>query len=115
MIRSGRDYISNLSKNSPRVYYDGRLVDDVTRDAAFKPAIEAVSGYYDMQFSEKGGRLSAVNPAIGDSSGISFITPTDKDGLTQLGAALNEIYSKNNGLVGRGPVFLNMFLMLFNA
>ncbi len=115
MIRSGRDYISNLSKNSPRVYYDGRLVDDVTRDAAFKPAIEAVSGYYDMQFSEKGGRLSAVNPAIGDSSGISFITPTDKDGLARLGAALNEIYSKNNGLVGRGPVFLNMFLMLFNA
>jgi 4-hydroxyphenylacetate 3-monooxygenase len=115
MIRSGQDYVSNLSKNSPRVYYGGRLIDDVTREAAFRPAIEMISGYYDMQHDQKGSKLSAMNTQTGELSGLPFITPSDKEGLERLGNALEEIYSKSNGLVGRGPAFLNMFLMLFNA
>jgi 4-hydroxyphenylacetate 3-monooxygenase oxygenase component len=109
--RSGKDYIESLRKNQPTVYFDGRLVEDVTTEPAFAGALQSVAEQYDLQLDERYRHFALYeSPSSGELVSTSFMIPRSREDLTKKRQQFKLRADHNFGFMGRSPDFMNAFV-----
>ena len=106
--RTGADYIAALKRMKPCIYYDGRLVEDVTEEPVFKGPIESIAQMYDLQHDPRYMDFMLYeSPTTGDPVGRSFQVPYSKEDLVKKRQAFKLRTDHNFGTMGRSMDFMN--------
>lgn len=114
--RHGSDYLKSIKEKQPTVFYDGKVVEDVTTHPAFRPAINTLARMYDLQW-EDGYRdkLTYTLPENGDRVGISYMIPDSLEKLRRVREGATMIYDNMFGFFGRCYDYLNVWTGVFAA
>lgn len=99
-MKTGRDHTESL-RDGRTVYIDGRRVDDVTVDPAFRNAVASISALYDRL----GGAASELMTYAGDGRRYNRIwqLPHSHAELVERRHALEAWSETHGGFIGRGP------------
>lgn len=99
-MKTGRDHTESL-RDGRTVYIDGRRVDDVTVDPAFRNAVASISALYDRL----GGAASELMTYAGDGRRFNRIwqLPRSHGELVERRHALEAWSETHGGFIGRGP------------
>src|SRR5579859_5817326 len=110
--RTGQQFVENLRCNNMRLYLDGRLVEDITQEPAFKGPLEALAELYDLQHDARYRDFMLYpSPSTGDLVGRSFQIPYSHDDLILKRQALKLRTDHSFGFMGRSMDFMNLFVM----
>jgi 4-hydroxyphenylacetate 3-monooxygenase len=112
--RRGQDYLASIRSRQPAVYYDGKLVDDVTTHPAFRVSVETLARMYDLQW-EKDYIDKLTYEEDGERVGITYLIPQSKEDLRRVREGLTAIYDNLFGFFGRCYDYLNMWTGIFAA
>lgn len=109
--RSGAQYIDNLRRLQPEIYYNGARIADVTTHPLFEGPIQAVAEQYDMQLDPRyRDVMTYTSPSSGKPVSASFLIPYSKDDLVQKRKHFKLRTDQNFGFMGRAPDFMNAFV-----
>ncbi len=114
--RRGRDYLRSIKARQPTVFYDGKVVKDVTSHPAFRTAVGTLAKMYDFQLQdEHREKLTYQLPENGERVGISFMIPDSVEKLRRVREGVTEIYDAMFGFFGRCYDYLNIWTGVFAA
>lgn len=106
--RTGNDYIASIKKMKPTVYLNGRLVEDVTEEPAFKGTINSMAQLYDLQHEERYRDFALYeSPTTGDLVSSSFMIPRTHEELVKKRQTFKLRTDHNFGFMGRTMDFMN--------
>ncbi|MQF68938.1 4-hydroxyphenylacetate 3-monooxygenase, oxygenase component [SAR202 cluster bacterium AD-804-J14_MRT_500m] len=115
-VRSGRQYLQDLSSKSKQVYLNGQCVEDVTKQLGIANGAKAIASLYDMQIDPNLiEQMTFKSPTTGDQVGLSFIQPKSASDLTQRRFMMMQWARFSFGMMGRTPDFLNVSVMAMAA
>ena len=101
-VRDGQRHLASL-RDGRRVYIDGRRVDDVTSDPAFRNAVLSAAGLYDALAGAAATKLSFVPPGLGSAVSRGWQLPTCHAELVERRQALELWAETHYGFMGRSP------------
>jgi anthranilate 3-monooxygenase (FAD)/4-hydroxyphenylacetate 3-monooxygenase len=111
-VRNGADYIDGLKSQPRDVWIRGDRVEDVTTHPAFEAPIRQIARLYDMQHDPAYREdLTYVDPANGETTGMSFMMAQNQGDLARRREAYRIWAEATFGLMGRAPDFVNTTLM----
>lgn len=113
-LRTGKEYLSRL-RDGRRIYYEGRVVNDVTAEPGFRRTALAVAQYYDFQNLPQFRELMAYRAEDGEWAGISFKETREKEDLHQRAASYAAWAEVTCGFMGRSPDYMNTCMMAVGA
>jgi 4-hydroxyphenylacetate 3-monooxygenase len=102
MIRSGKEYIETL-RDGRAVYFDGKLVDDVTTHPAYRGAVQSIAHMYDFQAAPENQELMTYDVGNGERANRIWELPTSYDALVRRRKALAAWAELHCGFMGRAP------------
>ncbi len=103
MARNGQSYISSLN-DGRSIFIDGRKVDDVGSDPAFRNAVASVAELYDYQCDPANIEdMTFASPKTGDAVNRSWELPTTYHALVRRRQAMERWAEQNCGMIGRSP------------
>jgi 4-hydroxyphenylacetate 3-monooxygenase len=103
MLKTGIDHIKSL-RDGRSVYIDGRKVEDVTTDPAFRHAVASVASLYDFQAApEQLETMTYVVPGTKQRANRIWQLPTSYDELVQRRRGLEAWTELHCGFIGRAP------------
>ena len=103
MTKTGADHISSL-RDGRSVYLDGRLIEDVVQDPAYRNAIRSVARLYDYQAApEHLEQMTFESPTSGDRVSRGWQLPLSYDDLVQRRVAMTAWAELTYGFMGRSP------------
>ncbi len=109
--RTGQQYIDALKAMTPTIYLNGRLVEDVTEEPAFKGAIQSMAELYDMQHDDRYRDVMLyTSETTGNPVSSSFLVPRSKEELIKKRQSLKLRTDHNFGFMGRTMDFMNMLV-----
>lgn len=108
-MRSGADYLRSL-RDGRAVYIDGRRVEDVTTDPAFRGAVASIAGLYDLALEEPSLQFLAAD---GEPANVAYLIPRDAADLARRSAGIRRWSRDTFGLMGRSPDHVASFLAGF--
>jgi anthranilate 3-monooxygenase (FAD)/4-hydroxyphenylacetate 3-monooxygenase len=112
--RTGAEYLQRLRSVPREVWLDGRRVDDVTEEPAFRESILRLAELYDLQFSpEHAEHCLYESPTTGDLVATAFMVPRSHADLVKRRRAFAAFAQHTFGLMGRSQDFLNTTVMAF--
>jgi 4-hydroxyphenylacetate 3-monooxygenase len=114
-LRKGAEYFGAL--NDGRVIHiDGERIIDITKDPRLSGAAHTIAGLLDMQHSPPAGvAMSYTSPTTGDPVGLSHIEPENLADLKARRDAISVWMRATQGMFGRSPDFMNVFLSSFGS
>ena len=75
-VRSGIQYLQDLSSKPKQVYINAERVQDVTKQLGIANGAKAIASLYDMQTDpDLIEKMTFKSPTTGDPVGLSFIQP----------------------------------------
>jgi len=107
--RTGPEYLAGLKSRAREVWLDGRRVDDVVTEPAFRQSVAQVAQLYDLQHAAADECLYE-SPATGDPVPTAFMIPRRYEDLVQRRRAFRTFAEHTFGLMGRSQDFLNTTL-----
>src|SRR5215216_4366626 len=109
--RSGQQYVESLRRRTPRIYLEGRRVEDVTAEPLFQGPLRSIAEQYDMQ-REPAYRevMTYPSPSTGEPVSTSFVVPHSRDDLVKMRRHFKLRTDHNFGFMGRAPDFMNCFV-----
>jgi 4-hydroxyphenylacetate 3-monooxygenase len=110
-MRSGGDYLAAIS-DQREVYLDGRRVEDVTTDPAFRGAVSSIAALYDAAVGEGADDLQARGDG-GTPVNSSFLIPRSRADLEMRRRGSRRWARETFGLMGRSPDHVASFLSGF--
>jgi 4-hydroxyphenylacetate 3-monooxygenase len=108
--RQGKDYVEGLRDG--RIVWWGDQRVDVTEHPAFAGSLAGIAGWFDWQHEHADACLT-VDPATGDSVGVSHVIPRGRQDLRNRAVALEAHARYSMGTLGRTPDYLNVTLAGF--
>ena len=103
MTKTGADHTDSL-RDGRSVYLDGRLIDDVVQDPAYRNSIRSVARLYDFQAAPQHLELMTFeSPTSGDRVNRCWQLPRSYDDLVQRRKALTAWAELTYGFMGRSP------------
>jgi 4-hydroxyphenylacetate 3-monooxygenase len=105
-IRTGRDYLQGLN-DGRQVFFDGRLLGDVTKEPAFSRSSRAIAQFYDFQSQPDMLEMMTYEMPEGGRAGTAFLLPRTKDDLVRRSAAYAAWAEVTCGFMGRSPDYMN--------
>jgi 4-hydroxyphenylacetate 3-monooxygenase len=107
-VRSGQQYIDQLSENPAEVWIRGEKVADVTTHPAFQNGVRSLASLYDLQTDPATKDVMTFeSPSSGDPVGLSFIVPKTIDDLVKRRKMMTNWAWESCGMMARTPDFLN--------
>src|SRR4051794_8141690 len=112
--RTGAEYLDGLREQPREVWLDGRRVDDVTTEPAFRNSLERLAELYDLQHKPEFPDDSLYeSPTSGDAVATAFMVPRTHEDLVKRRRAFDAFSRHTFGLMGRSQDFLNTTVMSF--
>ena len=109
--RSGQQYVESLRRRTPRIYLEGRRVEDVTAEPLFQGPLRSIAEQYDMQFEPAYREVMTYpSPSTGEPVSTSFVVPRSRDDLVKMRRHFKLRTDHNFGFMGRAPDFMNCFV-----
>ena len=109
-LRKGRDYLASLADGRV-IHLDGERIQDVTVDRRLSGAAKTVASLLDMQHDGASDvPMSYVSPTSGEPVGLSHIEPRNKADLEARRGAMGAWMRATQGMFGRSPDFMNVFV-----
>ena len=103
MLKTGIDHIKSL-RDGRSVYIDGRKVEDVTTDPAFRHAVASVASLYDFQAApENLDRMTYIVPGTKQRANRIWQLPASYDELVERRRGLEAWTELHCGFIGRAP------------
>lgn len=109
-MKTGSDYLSGL-KDGRRVYYEGRLIEDVTTEPGLRTTAQTVAQYYDMQHIPELTDVVTYETPDGDRAHLSFMEPRSIEDLRRRSGAFGVWAEVTGGLLSRAPDYMNSCMM----
>lgn len=107
-LRTGAQYLAGL-RDDRKVYLEGHLVKDVTKDARLGTAAQSVAALYDMQHDPRYREvLTTLDPATDERIATSYVQPRSVADVQRRGQALKLVADATYGMFGRTPDFMNL-------
>ncbi len=114
-IRTGAQVLEGL-RDGRRLYMDGALVKDVTRDPRLAGGARTMAQLFDMQHRpELIDEMTYASPASGERVGLSFLQPKTRGDLARRRKMYSHWHNHTLGMFGRAPDFVNVMLGSFAA
>ena len=114
-IRSGKAYLESL-RDGRVIHLDGTRVEDVTADPRLSGAAHTVAGLLDMQHDTAASSpMTYTSPTSGQPVGLSHIEPRTREELVLRRGACATWMQATQGMFGRSPDFMNVFVSSFGA
>jgi len=104
--RRGFQVLDRLRKSPPTLWYDGKLIEDVTTHPATKNGVQSLANLYDLQWT-RSDLMLFDSPSLGAKVSRTFMNPAAIDELTTLSRAMKERADVSFGMMGRAPDYLN--------
>jgi 4-hydroxyphenylacetate 3-monooxygenase len=115
-LRSGAQYIGDLSGGGRRVFIDGAEVEDVTKHNAFRAAARSVASLFDISSTpENRDLMTFPSPHTGEPVNRIWQMPRSKEDLAARRIAITRWSDATLGLMGRSPDHVAGFYVGFNA
>jgi 4-hydroxyphenylacetate 3-monooxygenase len=102
MLKTGRAHVESL-RDGRAVFIDGRRVDDVTTDRAFRNAVSSIASLYDFQCEPERSNLMTYALADGSRAGRIWQLPQSYADLVERRQAIEAWAELHGGFIGRGP------------
>jgi 4-hydroxyphenylacetate 3-monooxygenase len=103
MARNGKSYIKDLQDNRS-IYIDGRKVENVATDPAFRNAVASVASLYDYQSDPANIEdMTFISPTSGEAVNQCWLLPDTYGALVRRRKALERWASVSCGMIGRSP------------
>lgn len=103
MARNGKSYLSSLN-DGRSIYIDGRKVEDVASDPAFRNAAASVAALYDFQCDPANIEdMTFVSPTTGDAVNRAWELPQTYHALVRRRQAMERWAEQSCGMIGRSP------------
>ena len=103
MLKTGAEHIASL-RDARTVFIDGRQVDDVTTDPAFRNAVASIGSIYDFQSApENRARMTYEIAGSGRRANRIWQLPASYDELIERRAGLEAWTELHCGFIGRAP------------
>ncbi len=103
MLKTGSDHIASL-RDGRCVFIDGRRVEDVTVDPAFRNAVASIAGIYDFQSApENADRMTFAVPGTDRRANRMWQLPTSYAELVERRRGLEAWTELHCGFIGRAP------------
>jgi 4-hydroxyphenylacetate 3-monooxygenase len=112
--RTGAEFLEGLRERPRSVSIDGRMVHDVTADAATRGAASTLASVFDRQHKYADDCLIADDDT-GEPINISHMHARSVDDLWRRVRGLTRISEATVGLMGRTPDYMNMKFASFAA
>lgn len=109
-IRNGKEYLSSL-QDGRQIIYNGRVIEDVTKEPGFRNTSQAIAQFYDFQSAPELETLMTYQTEEGERIGMAFIEPRSKEDLRRRAAAYTAWAEVTCGLIARSPDYMNSFIM----
>ena len=114
-MRTGQEYISSI-QDGRAVYIDGRCVEDVTTDPAFRGAVRSVARLYDFSSDPSNAEMMTTpSPYSGTPVNVAYMIPRSEEDLAHRRRGLRCWSEKTYGLMGRSPDHVASFIAGFAA
>jgi 4-hydroxyphenylacetate 3-monooxygenase len=109
-LRKGSEYLASLADGRV-IHLDGERIDDVSSDRRLSGAARTVASLLDMQHDASiGVAMSYTSPTSGQPVGLSHIEPRSKADLEARRGAMSVWMRATQGMFGRSPDFMNVFV-----
>ena len=103
MPRDGKSYLKSL-KDGREIILQGKRIEDVTTDPAFRNSVATYARMYDYQCqSENVERMTFVSPTSGERVNRCWQLPTNYHELVERREAMEEWAEIHFGFMGRSP------------
>ena len=102
MLKTGHAHTESL-RDGRAAYIDGRRVDDVTTDPAFRNAVASVAALYDFQCRPERAELMTYALENGERAGRIWQLPATYADLVARRRAIEAWAELHGGFIGRGP------------
>ena len=114
-VRSGAQYVDGL-RDDREVWYDGKLVEDVTSFPEFQASIGSLATLYDLQNApEHRDAMTVESAEFGDTIARAFEIPRTRDDLRLKRETYIKFAQATCGMMGRSPDFLNVMITALAA
>lgn len=103
MVKNGEMHLKSL-QDGRSIYLDGKVIDDVTQDPAFKNACQSAASLYDLQADPD--NIESLTIALDGSdnrTSIAWQMPTSYDEMVLRREALTTMAETHGGFFGRSP------------
>ncbi len=112
--RTGTEYLERLRRTPREVWLEGRRVEQVTEEPAFRESIARLAELYDLQHApEHAEDCLHESPSSGDPVATAFMVPRSHADLVKRRRAFAAFAEHTFGLMGRSQDFLNTTVMAF--
>jgi 4-hydroxyphenylacetate 3-monooxygenase len=102
VLKSGQAHIGSL-RDGRAVFCDGRLVEDVTTDPAYRNAVESIAGLYDFVARPDMAELMTYETPDGERANRIWQLPRSYGDLVERRRALEAWAAEHVGFMGRAP------------
>jgi anthranilate 3-monooxygenase (FAD)/4-hydroxyphenylacetate 3-monooxygenase len=112
--RTGAEYLERLRTQPREVWLEGRRVDDVTEEPAFRESVMRIAELYDLQHAPAHAEACLYeSPTSGELVATAFMVPRSHADLVKRREAFAAFAQHTFGLMGRSQDFLNTTVMAF--
>ena len=102
-MKNGERHLRSL-RDGREIYIQGRRVEDVTTDPAFRNSVATAAGLYDFQSApERAGKMTFVSPRTGERVNRCWQLPASYEDLVERREALSAWAETHCGFLGRSP------------
>ncbi|TGB02250.1 4-hydroxyphenylacetate 3-monooxygenase, oxygenase component [Halobacillus salinus] len=110
-VIDGAEYKRRIAALKSSVWYDGKLVEDITDHPAFRGGIQSQAELYDLQNEEEHQSITMSSSQFG----TSYLIPRTKADLEKR-RKLVQLWARHTaGMMGRSPDYMNTVLASFAA
>ncbi|MEZ2410723.1 4-hydroxyphenylacetate 3-hydroxylase family protein [Bosea sp. RCC_152_1] len=102
MTRSGQEHLASL-RDGRSIYIDGKRLEDVTSDRAFRNVAQSVAGLFDFAGDPSRRELMTFETEAGNRANRIWQLPTSYDDLVERRRALEAWTAIHGGFLGRAP------------
>jgi 4-hydroxyphenylacetate 3-monooxygenase len=113
-LRTGQQYLDSL-KDGRKIVYNGKVIDDVTKEEGFANTAKVLAEFYDFQNLPSMRDVMTYETEDGERAGLAFIEPRSKEDLRRRAAAYAAWAEVTAGFMSRGPDYLNTALMMVGS
>jgi 4-hydroxyphenylacetate 3-monooxygenase len=115
-LRSGAQYLAQISDDGRQVIYDGEVVKDVTSHPAFRGAARSIAGLWDVAADPKNRELMTYeSPRTGKPVLRCYHVPRTPQDLVPKRRMMQRWTKETFGLMGRTPDHVATFFSGFAA
>lgn len=104
--RTAQQVIQRFKEHPPTLYHRGKRVKDITTEPGFRNGVHSLASLYDHQWAHQESALYA-SPDSGEQVSKTFMIPTTREALTEIGDVMHARAEFTQGMMGRMPDYLN--------